>query len=101
MRLKLPALALSLFVCGVAAAQEAKFLGKEPYHWMDQLKSQSPRARRAGAFALGKLGTSTYAYRGIARLVERVGAQESDAEVRDAAAYALGEIALSLHEFRR
>src|SRR5262249_40467311 len=90
--------AASLGLCAPARAQDGRFLGKDPYHWIDQLKSKSPPARRAAAFALGKLGTATYTHQGVKPLVERLGGQENDAEVRDAAAYALGEIGMGLRK---
>jgi HEAT repeat protein len=95
MRQTLPILLLLLTTSSVPA-QEAKFLDKDPYYWIEQLDSPSPRARRSGAFALGKLGTAAYSHYGIEPLVAHIGDKESDADVRDAAAYALGEIALSL-----
>jgi HEAT repeat protein len=88
----------SLAVGQSAFAQRPQFLGKDPYHWIDQLKDRSPSARRAAAFALGKLGTATYMYRGFKPLAEHVGQRETDAEVRDAAAYALGELGLALRK---
>jgi HEAT repeat protein len=92
--------AILLATVYASPAQEPKFLDKDPYYWLDQLKSPNARTRRAGAFALGKLGTATYQYRGITALVEHVVDPENDAEVRDAAAYALGEIALDLRQRR-
>ena len=99
MRLKPLVLVTLLTSSSSAPAQEAKFLDKDPYYWIEQLDSPSPRARRSGAFALGKLGTAAFTHRGIEPLAARIGEQESDADVRDAAAYALGEIALSLRPY--
>jgi HEAT repeat protein len=94
--------AACLALCALARAQDGRFLGKDPYHWIDQLKSKSPTARRAAAFALGKLGTAAYYTRqGVKPLVECLGERESDAEVRDAAAYSLGEIGMSLRKYPR
>jgi HEAT repeat protein len=84
----------------VVLAQPPQFLGKDPRYWIEQLRGKSPSGRRAGAFALGKLGTAAYAYQGVKPLSEHVGQRESDAEVRDAAAYALGEIGLALRKYR-
>jgi HEAT repeat protein len=81
---------------GALLAEEPRFLGKNPKQWVDQLNSEKSSARRAAAFALGKLGMETFTHRGIAPLAERLSEQESDAEVRDAAAYALGEIGQAL-----
>ncbi|HMF12504.1 MAG TPA: HEAT repeat domain-containing protein, partial [Gemmataceae bacterium] len=86
---------------GVAVAQEGTFLGKDPYRWIRQLENDSSSARRAAAFALGKLGTATYTHQGTKPLVDRLGEKEREAEVRDAAAYALGELGLSLRKYRR
>jgi HEAT repeat protein len=79
--------------------QEAKFLGKDPFYWIDQLGSPTPRERRAAAFALGKLGAEAHSHFGVPKLVVRLGDQESAPEVRDAAAYALGEIGLDLRQY--
>jgi HEAT repeat protein len=89
-----------LAAASLSPAQEAKFLDKDPNYWLDQLKSPTARTRRAGAFALGKLGTATYQYHGVPPLVEHVVDPEKEAEVRDAAAYALGEIGLALRPHR-
>jgi HEAT repeat protein len=83
------------------STRDEKFLGKDAYYWIDQLKSPSARERRAGAFALGKLGTTSYVSSGVPALVKHISDQENGAEVRDAAAYALGEIGLSLRQFRQ
>src|SRR5262249_23068060 len=71
------------------------------YHWIDQLKSKKPSARRAAAFALGKLGTAAYTHQGIAPLAAHLGQQESEIEVRDAAASAFGDIGLALRKHPR
>jgi HEAT repeat protein len=81
-------------------AQEHQFLGKNPYYWFDELDSTKPSARRAAAFALGKLGTATVATGGVRPLVARLSDDNEKPEVRDAAAYALGEIGFMLRQYR-
>jgi HEAT repeat protein len=93
--------AVLLAASGIASAQDGRFLGKYPNDWIAQLESKSPSARRAAAFALGKLGTATYTHRGVAALVGRIGEKESEADVRDAAAYALGEVGISLRRYHK
>ena len=56
---------------GAILAEEPRFLGKDPRHWIEQLQSAKPSARRAAAFALGKLGTAAYTHGGIALLEKR------------------------------
>jgi HEAT repeat protein len=85
---------------GEACAQEPRFLDRDPYYWIDELKSPKSSARRAAAFALGKLGAATFAFQGLRPLVDRLTDKESDAEVRDSAAFALGEIGLALRKYR-
>src|SRR5262249_31103583 len=89
-----------LAVCTCGRAQERLFLGKTPYYWFDELDSAKPSARRAAAFALGKLGIATAATGGVRPLVARLSDENEKPEVRDAAAYALGEIAFSLRQYR-
>src|SRR5262249_20719714 len=96
----LAAVALFLMAGEFACSQDGKFLGKFPNDWIKQLESKSPSARRAAAFALGKLGTASY-HQGIAALAGRLGEGEGEADVRDAAAYALGEIGISLRRYQR
>jgi HEAT repeat protein len=78
-----------------AADQKAGFLGKTERKWSDELKPSNPAdTRRSAAFALGKLGGQSLD--SIPLLVQAL--KDSDATVRDAAAYALGEICASLGE---
>ncbi|HMF13328.1 MAG TPA: hypothetical protein VKE94_13515, partial [Gemmataceae bacterium] len=64
--------ALLSTAAGSTCAQDGKFLGKYPNDWIKQLENKSPGARRAAAFALGKLGTASY-HQGIAALAARLG----------------------------
>jgi HEAT repeat protein len=91
-----------VFFCsfvGAHPAQEAHFLGKPPLYWLEQLNDRRPGARRAAAFALGKLGAGAYSPQTIRLLAEHAGNQEEDAAVRAAAAQALGELALILRKY--
>jgi HEAT repeat protein len=76
-----------------AEIQQSGFLGKPVERWTEELNPSQPApVRRSAAFALGKLGGQ--AFPAIPRLAKAL--QDQDATVRDAAAYALGEIALAL-----
>jgi HEAT repeat protein len=88
-------------VCTASHAQDVKFLNKDPVYWMNELRSTKPAARRAAAFALGKLGIAAWRYQGVRPLVEHLTDQEKDTGVRDAAAFALGEIGLGLRKYPR
>jgi HEAT repeat protein len=78
-----------------AEIQQAGFLGKPLESWTQELNASQPApVRRSAAFALGKLGGQ--AFPTIPRLVKAI--EDQDPTVRDAAAYALGEIALALGE---
>jgi HEAT repeat protein len=70
-------------------AQEAEYLGKGPAAWAEDLSSKDPAARRSAVFALGKLGTSAAPW--LPRLL-KVLREDQSAEVRETAAFALGEI---------
>ena len=92
---KSPALALGLVIASSAplSAEQSGFLGKPANHWTDDLKPAQPvPVRRSAAFALGKMGGQ--AFDRLPRLVEAL--NDPDASVRDAAAYAIGEICASL-----
>lgn len=65
------------------------FLGKGARAWQAELDSQSEAARRNAAFALGKLGS--HAAPAVSKLADRMSAEKS-AKVREAIAFALGEI---------
>ncbi|MFO0865560.1 MAG: HEAT repeat domain-containing protein [Gemmataceae bacterium] len=62
------------------------FLGKGTQEWVRELETGSAFARRNAAFALGKLGVND----GLRPLKKAVA--DPDAKVREAAAYALGDL---------
>jgi HEAT repeat protein len=89
------ALAFDFVAPATGAAQQEGFLGKSEPQWSEELQpSQSAPQRRSAAFALGKLGAK--AFYSIPRLVKSL--EDTDPTVRDAAAYALGEICAALAE---
>jgi HEAT repeat protein len=105
MRRSLHATMLAFLVLGLVSATaraEDTFLGKKTSAWIGDLKSSksSPSARRAAAFALGKIGLDTYRYQGVDSLLAHMGADEKDAKVRAAAGFAIGEIALALRKYK-
>jgi len=74
-----------------AAAQGARldFLGKPADKWLGDLNAAEPRVRRNAAFALGKMGGGAeLAVAPLTRLLQ----MDPSAGVREAAAFALGEI---------
>jgi HEAT repeat protein len=75
-----------LLLCATARA-DSDFLGKPPAAWLKQLTDPRPDVRRGAAFALGKCGSAG----AVPDLVRAL--RDGDAGVRDAAAFALGEIA--------
>jgi HEAT repeat protein len=81
-------LAATYFLAGTGSAQD--FLGKDAPAWERELNdAKDPRARRNAAFALGKLGGQASLCVGS---LKKHLLEDSSAEVREAAAYALGEI---------
>lgn len=85
---------LSLALAGglvlpVLAQPRTTFLGKPVDAWQKELRSPNPMARRDAAFALGKLGS--YGADGVDDLIQLV-KKDQDKRVREAAAFALGEI---------
>src|SRR5689334_13430061 len=86
MRTLLLPVALALFV---PAIQGQSFLGKREAAWLKELQEGQGKDRRSAAFALGKLGPVSDNV--LAALVTAL--KDRDAAVRDAAAFALGEIA--------
>ncbi len=82
----MPALVLTLLA---APAHGQSFLGKSAADWEKELEQKDGRARRNGAFALGKLGKNAV---GAAGSLKKHLAGDTDASVREAAAFALGEI---------
>lgn len=79
---------LGLLVSGDLGAQT--FLGKDARKWQAELEADSETSRRNAAFALGKLGS--HAAQSVPVLSKRLPADKS-AKVREAIAFALGEIA--------
>lgn len=72
-----------------ASGQGGTILGKEPTHWQKGLESDDARTRRNAAFAFGRGGKDlTSAVPLLLKLVET----DPDASVKEAAAYAVGEI---------
>jgi HEAT repeat protein len=68
--------------------QQPNFLGKSLNQWLDELSSRDARVRRGAAFALGKSGGE--AVSAVPKLVRTL--RDPVPAVREAAAYALGEI---------
>jgi HEAT repeat protein len=74
-----------------APKAHAQFLGKDANEWAAELARGDDAQRRRAAFALGKLrGAAMPAIGALKRAAE----SDRSAKVREAAAYALGEIAL-------
>jgi HEAT repeat protein len=72
---------------GIVSAQG--FLGKDMATWARDLDSPREAARRGSAYALGKLGSeASPAVPGLIKCLK----EDGSAKVRDAAAFALGEI---------
>jgi HEAT repeat protein len=83
-------LLLSMVLVLVApAAWGQSFLGKREAAWLSELQEGQGKERRSAAFALGKLGPISN--NALTALIAAL--KDNDAAVRDAAAYALGEIA--------
>lgn len=85
-------LALVLMISAQTRA-EPEILGQKESHWLAQARGGEPGARRAAAFALGKLGIDA-GPRVVAALTRLLG--DGDTSVRAGAARGLGEIALQL-----
>src|SRR5262249_6671269 len=69
----------------------AQFLGKNASEWSADLARGDEAQRRNAAFALGKLRGSAVP---VLSALKRAAGADRSAKVREAAAYALGEIAL-------
>lgn len=77
------------FVLSVSPLQAQEFLGKNAAEWTAQLSAKQPGARRGAAFALGKLGSNgALAASELVKMLKT----DADASVREAAAFALGDI---------
>jgi HEAT repeat protein len=86
------ALAIGLaFVPGVPRVwgQDGKFLDRPLSSWVAELTDGRVPVRRSAVFALGKMGTESAPV--VARLVEML-VKDSDPSVREASAFAIGEI---------
>ncbi|MCS7046356.1 MAG: HEAT repeat domain-containing protein [Gemmataceae bacterium] len=73
----------------VSAASAQRFLGKDVPGWLAELAKGDDKARRNAAFALGKMG---FAAADAVPALLRALTTDSSVKVRDAAAFALGEI---------
>lgn len=82
-------MALSFCLLASSASAQQKFLNKTADAWETELGHSDAKTRRNAAFALGKLGSS--ANSAVPRL-KRALKEDKDGAVRDAAAWALGEI---------
>jgi HEAT repeat protein len=80
-----------LLMSSICLAQEPRvdFLGKTADKWLEDLNKDDARLRRNAAFALGKMGSGAdMAQSALTRVLQ----MDSSETVREAAAYALGEI---------
>jgi HEAT repeat protein len=78
-----------LIVLPGATRGQDGFLGKEITKWIKELSDAKPEVRRSAAFALGKAGSkAAFAVPSLLRVLK----EDKDAGVREAVAYALGEI---------
>ncbi len=75
----------------LTSSATAQFLGKGTSEWAADLERGDEPQRRNAAFALGKLGQTALP---AAPALKRAAAADKSAKVREAATYALGEIAL-------
>lgn len=73
----------------LSSSAQAQFLGKSGEDWKRELESGEDARRRSAAFALGKIGSAS-----AATALKQAVLTDASPKVRDAAAYALGEIAL-------
>jgi HEAT repeat protein len=81
-----------ILACLPLPAAGQKFLGKPMAQWVaDLAPAKTPMERRSAAFALGKLGKD--AVPALGELSSRLG--DPDPAVREAAAYAIGEICVA------
>jgi HEAT repeat protein len=78
-----------VLAAGAGPAWAQGYLGKSVETWASELTSKDTAARRSAAFALGKLGSAANAR--LPDLV-RIAQKDTDAKVREAAAFAVGEI---------
>ena len=83
------AVIVSVFSTVPARISAQGFLGKNAAAWLQDLESPREADRRSAAYALGKLGSE--AFSAMPALIKRL-KDDTSAKVRDAAAFALGEI---------
>jgi HEAT repeat protein len=97
-RLILSAAVVACVATAPAFADRADvFLEKSASEWMKDLASGKVEARRAAAFALGKLGAQGNTKAIVAGLLKRL-RDDQDAGVRERAAEALGDVFTALEE---
>jgi HEAT repeat protein len=75
-------------------SSEVRFLDRPAAQWVQDLSSATPRVRRSACFVLGELGLEAAPF--VPQLNRAL--KDTDPTVRDAAALALGDIAL-VHPF--
>jgi HEAT repeat protein len=80
----------------VTSPTHAQFLGKDAAEWSAELARGDEAQRRHAAFALGKLRAAAVP---VSAALKRAAQADRSAKVREAAAYALGEIALHAAPF--
>jgi HEAT repeat protein len=79
-----------LWVVAAPAVRAQVFLKKDTAAWLNELSAANETARRNAAFALGKLGSSAH---DAVPALNKVLQKDESPKVREAAAFALGEIA--------
>ena len=87
--------ATTLIVCLTTPLPAQTFLSKDAGAWSQELSASDEARRRSAAFALGKLGS--HAREALPALKRKL-QEEKEAEVREAIAFALGEIAKEARE---
>src|SRR5262245_51566830 len=81
--------AFLLLLCCTAPISAQGFLGKSALTWTQELDRPEESARRNAAYALGKMGIQSVPV--IPKLLKRL-REDASAKVREAAAFALGEV---------
>src|SRR5688500_16411920 len=81
---------LAAALCCATSLQAQTFLTKDASAWAAEVSASAEARRRSAAFALGKLGSTAYdAVPALRRAMQK----DQSPKVREAAAFALGEIA--------
>lgn len=88
-----PAACLVILNVSSIQAGTSLFLGKSVVAWQRELSNQDASVRRSAAFALGRMGEEARIT--VSHLVRRL-QEDNDADVRDMAASAIGDIARAL-----